>query len=79
MDHYIDDFITRGRASSNECKRNQRLMLKTCETMGFPIEAEKSDGPCSTLVFLGIELDTVAMEMRLPPDKLSKLKESPAV
>ena len=77
VDHYIDDFIILGRASSKKCKRNQRLMLETCETMGVPIKAKKkSEEPCSTLVFLSIERDTIAMEMRLPPDKLSKLKES---
>ena len=35
-----------------------------------------SEDPTTTLVFLGIELDTVAMEMRLPADKLARLLQT---
>ena len=76
VDHYIDDFITLGRPRTDECKRNQRLMRGTCEAMGAPIEEEKSEGPSPSLVFLGIELDSIAMEMRLPPDKLRNLRDA---
>ncbi len=34
----------------------------------------KTEGPATTLVFLGIELDSVAMEIRLPREKLEQLK-----
>ena len=54
---------------------NQRLMLKTCEAMGAPVEEEKSEGLPTSLAFLGIELVSVAMEMRLSADKLCSLKE----
>ena len=74
-EHYIDDFITLGRPSSEECKVNQRLILETCEVMGAPIEDEKSEGPSTSLVFLGIELNSVTIEMRLPADKPQHLKE----
>ena len=47
-----------------------------CEAMGIPIEAEESQGPSPSLVFLGLELDSNNMKMRLPPEKLSNLKES---
>ena len=40
VEHYIDDFITLGMSSSNECEMNQHLMLGTCETMGVSIEPE---------------------------------------
>ena len=39
--------------------------------MGLPTEPEKDEGPLSH--FLGIELDTEALEMRLPQDKLHRL------
>ena len=76
VDHYIDDFITLGRPSTNECKRNQPLILESCKTMGVPIEAEKLEGPSSSLVFLGIEHDSIAMEMRLPFDKISNIRDA---
>ena len=76
VDHYIDDFVTVGRPGSDECSRNVQIMHETCKDTGTPVEADKSEGPTTTLVFLGIELDTVAMEMRLPADKLARLLQT---
>ena len=47
--------------------------------MGITIEVEKLEGPSTSLVFLGINLDSSDMEMRLPPQKLSNVRESLAV
>ena len=70
----IDDFITMGAPRSNECANNVRIMHHTCDTAGAPVEEEKSEGPATTLPFLGIEIDSVAMELRLPKEKLSQVK-----
>ena len=43
--------------------------------LGVPLAAHKCMGPSTCLVFLGIEIDTIAMEFRLPQEKLSKLEE----
>ena len=74
-DHYIDDFITLGKPNSTECADNVQLMLSTCEKAGVPIEANKSEGTASCITFLGIEIDTVTMELRLPKEKLSQLHQ----
>ncbi|KAI8495694.1 hypothetical protein Bbelb_266660 [Branchiostoma belcheri] len=37
---------------------------------------EKTEGPSQVLVFMGIELDSVTQEARLPLDKLQRLKSS---
>ena len=63
--HYIDDFITMGALGSEECASNSLLMHMACDQMGLPVEPDKDEGPASTLSFLGIELDSVAMEIRL--------------
>ena len=39
------------------------------------MEPEKKEGPSTSLVFLGIELDSVAGELRLPEDKLTRLRQ----
>ena len=39
------------------------------------MEPEKDEGPATTLPFLGIELDSIALEFQLPLDKLQRLKE----
>ena len=74
--HYIDDFITLGAPGSQECGRNQRIMHETCNETGFPYEPEKDEGPATTISFTGVELDSVAMELRLPLEKLARLKST---
>ena len=39
------------------------------------VAAEKTVGPATVVTFLGVEVDTVEMELRLPLKKLEKLKE----
>ena len=42
--------------------------------MGVPVAAQKTEGPETTLTFLGIELDSVAMEVSLPRKNLERLR-----
>ena len=44
------------------------------QEVAMPVEPEKDEGPASTISFLGLELDSMAMEVRLPQEKLRKLK-----
>ena len=74
--HYIDDFLTIGRRDSQKCMCNIALMQRIYDKAGLPIEPSKSVGPATTLVFLGIEIDSVREELRLPEDKLMQLKEA---
>ena len=74
--HYVDDVLTIGHPDSDECKVNMALMQETCERAGLPLEPSKTKGPLSSITFLGIELDSSTMEMRLPSDKLAKAIES---
>ena len=73
LDHYIDDFVTAGVPHSDECERNISIMKAVCEKTGLPVEPEKDEGPATRIAVLGIELDTLAMEIKLPPVKLSQL------
>ena len=75
VDHYIDDFITVGSPGTDECANNIRIMHLTCSEAGTPVVEEKSEGPATVLPFLGIEIDSVAMELRLPADKLKQLQQ----
>lgn len=71
--HYLDDFFTAGAAHSPQCQHNLDKIIELCEKLGFPLAADKVEGPASLLVFLGILLDSHKMEMRLPEQKLSEL------
>ena len=72
--NYIDDFITVGTPLTSECERNPRVMHEICTEVGLPYEPEKDEGPASTITFLGIEIDSTALELRLPTDKLGRLR-----
>ena len=69
-DKDIDAFVTAGAPDSQECEHNSTIMHKTCKEVGLPTEPEKDDGPATSISFLGIELDTVALEIHLPAEKL---------
>ena len=72
--NYIDDFFTLGKPGSDECRLNLTIMLGTCESTGMPVEGDKCQGPVTCIPFLGMELDSSALEIRLPADKLARLR-----
>ena len=73
--HYLDDFVVLGPPRSPACENALFLLKKTCADLGVPLAPEKQDGPTSVIVFLGIIIDTVRQELRLPVDKLQRLME----
>lgn len=73
--HYLDDFITMGAPGAQECEHNRQTFLQTCDYLGVMVAQEKCMGPSTCLTFLGIEIDTIKMELRLPEDKLVRVRE----
>ena len=76
--HYLDDFLTMGPPSSLSCQHNLDTITQICNYLGVPLALEKVKGSLTSLPFLGILLDTIKMEARLPEEKLSKLREDVA-
>ncbi len=72
--HYLDDFITVGAPNSGECEFNRGVMAHVCERLGVLLAPDKCEGPSTCLTFLGIEVDMVAVELRLPARKLDQLR-----
>ena len=72
--HYLDDFITTGRPDSEECAFFLHLLINLCARLGLPLAREKVEGPSTCLPFLGIEIDSIAQELRLPAEKLSGIQ-----
>ena len=72
--HYLDDFLTMGRANAQECATNLETIKSICAFLGLPLKVEKVEGPLPVLVFLGIILDTIKQELRLPPEKVKELR-----
>ena len=51
-----------GRPGSDECGVALKKLLGIFHQLGFPVAPDRLEGPTTTLVFLGFELDTVAMD-----------------
>ena len=70
----LDAFITAGAPASIICDQNQSMFTSNCNTLGLPVAVDKQEGPTTCLSFIGIEVDTVMLELRLPHHKLLCLK-----
>jgi hypothetical protein len=69
---YLDDFILV--APTRElCTQALNTLLSLLRTLGFAINYNKVVTPTQRLTFLGITLDSVAMTLALPHDKIVQL------
>ena len=72
--HYLDDCIFVSE-SLEEASTNKQILVDTFNHLGVPLEPSKLEGPVTCLTFLGIEVDTRAVQIRLSSDKLLHMKE----
>ena len=70
--HVLDDFL-RVTPSEQEARKQLTLFQQLYHKLGVPLAEEKTETN-TKLIFLGIELDTIAMEARLPQDKLARCR-----
>ena len=73
LDHYLDDFLFGGRAQTQDCLHLMQTFFDCCRRLGVPVSDEKTVWPTTILVFLGLELDSVLMLVRIPALKIEKL------
>ena len=73
--HYLDDFLFFGMPYSEEAARALDTASRVLRMLGIPIAVHKTEGPTTALVFLRIIVDTTLFELRLPADKLSRMKD----
>ena len=76
MCNYSDDLITVGASATGECQANIKCLSHTCKQLGVTLALHKCEGPSTCLKFLGIEIDSVAVELRLPADKLERVQKT---
>ena len=73
LDHYLDDFIFAGEKNSEDCKKLMDRFRSLCYEIDIPLADDKTIGPVTTLTFLGIEINTMEMLMKIPQDKIEEL------
>ena len=71
--HYVDDFLIVS-APLSPASHHLNKINSLCEELGMPMKPEKTVGPCTKLTFLGIEIDTIAMEIRLDYERLTNMR-----
>ncbi|XP_033724564.1 uncharacterized protein LOC117314606 [Pecten maximus] len=72
--HLLDDFITfDGPGVCGE--RNMALLYLIFNRLNIPMAKHKTCGPETVIEYLGIILDSINMEARLPVDKLVRITE----
>ena len=73
--HYLDDYLGVDRGFT-QCQDLLQLFKKCMFQLGVPLAEEKTEGPVTVLSFLGLELDSVHMEVRIPQDKIIEVISS---
>ena len=70
--NYLDDFLCMGK-DFQTCREAQLYLHKILRGLGFYLSYKKIKSPSQVQTYLGVELDSIQMKLRLPEDKLCKL------
>ena len=71
--HYLDDFFTAGPPDSPICRHNMETMNRLCNLINAPTKPEKEEGPSTSLIFLGILLDSTTMQASITSERKSEI------
>ena len=74
--HYLDDFLFLGPPQEPDCQQSLDKALQFCQQLGVRIAPEKTEGPTTSIIFLGIKMDTESKQLRLPSKKLADLSRT---
>ena len=70
---YQDDFFVSA-SSYTECLEVWNVLIQLLERLGFRINKKKIVHPTTSLIFLGICMDSLTCELSLPGDKLNAIR-----
>lgn len=74
LHHYLDDYIFLGEKMSNNCLQTMLRFEQLCKSLGVPLADDKTVGPTTVLVFLGLEINSVLFQIQIPREKIYRLK-----
>ena len=72
--HYLDDFLLVGIPITKQAAYFLALVLDTLRMLGIQVASHKTEGPSTSLTFLGILMDTHTFELCIPAEKLARLQ-----
>ena len=71
---YLDDFLIVEKSKDN-CLQTMNVLIELLRSLGFMINWNKVIDPVQQIVFLGIQFDSVIMNISFPNDKLLETME----
>ena len=74
ISHILDDFIFVGPANSSFCQYGLDTFLTLAKDINIPVKAEKTVLPTTCCIVHGVIIDTNSLELRLPLEKLERLR-----
>ena len=74
LGYYIDDYMHFSPVYQ-KCLESLAVFESTCLEVGFPVAPEKTEGPSTQIVLLGIGVDSVRRELFIPTAKRDKAAE----
>ena len=72
--HYLDNHIVLSPPDSSRCEHDLNVLQEVCCKLGVPLASHKCEAPATRLTFLGIEINTTRGLLRLPAEKLGRLR-----
>ena len=75
---YLDDGIVSG-SSEEKARSNRKFFVETLQKAGFVVCLEKSKGPHSRILFLGLEICSNTLCFYIPEKKISKILQQAQV
>lgn len=71
--HYVDDYLFAGKANTSDCKCILECFFESTARLGVPIALDKTEGPTTSITYLGLEIDSVEMVVRMPMQKVQEI------
>lgn len=73
--HFADDYLFVGAEgeSRRSCSSIVKCFEQVCQEFGVPLASEKSVGPSTSLVYLGLQIDSVQQTVSVPSGKVASI------
>ncbi|XP_072025655.1 uncharacterized protein [Amphiura filiformis] len=69
--HFADDFLLVSEESS--CYKLVESFEKVCDKLGVPLAKDKSVGPTTKIVYLGLQIDSIEQVVSIPQEKIQAI------
>lgn len=71
--HFVDDFFIVSEPNCDECEAAVQVMVKLCKKLGVPLAAENAEGPATTMLFLGLQINSKNQTLSLALRKVTEM------